>query len=167
MKKKNFISGAIFFVAILVATSVSAAGDSVDVLKGNSLTVLGEYKITEVGTETIEKETFRKFQVDYENGSVPVTILLNERKRCNDFIVRSNVMEVQYVCRKSGFGASPIANSNYRRLPEQTNSMFLSQEALSNQKKIVNNMVSVEKALGLIACYYPLLFENVQNIAAH
>ncbi|WP_462318425.1 hypothetical protein [Marinilabilia sp.] len=166
MKRKNLISGAIFFVMILVASSVSAAGGSVDVLKGKSLTALGEYQITEVGTENIEKETFRKFQVEYENGSAPVTILLNERKRCNDFIVRSNVMEVQYVCRKSGFGATPIVNSNYRKLPEQTNRMFLSQDALRNQKKLVNKQVSVEDALGLIACYYPLLFENIQNITA-
>ncbi|PWD97970.1 hypothetical protein [Marinilabilia rubra] len=166
MKRVNLISGLIILVMIFSGSSAMASGDPADVLTGKSLTELGEYQITEIGTEAIGKESFRKFRVEYENGQSPVTILLNERKRCNDFIVRSSVMEIQYVCRKSGFGATTIGNSNYRQLPEQTNQMFLSQEALRNQKTIVNKKVSVENALGLIACYYPLLFENIQNIAA-
>ena len=166
MKSKNFISGAIFFVMILVSSSLTAAGNPVDVLEGNSLTALGKYTITELEPETIAKETFRKFKVKYENASSPVTILLNERKRCNDYIVRSSVLEIQYSCKRSGFGASTISNSNYRVLPEQTNQLFLSQEALNNQKKIVGEQVSVEDALGLIACYYPSLLKNINNIMA-
>jgi hypothetical protein len=151
---------------ILSGTSVMAAGDAVSDLSGNSLTALGEYQITELEAETIGNETVRKFQIEYENGNAPVIVLLNERKRCNDFIVRSSVMEIQYVCKKSGFGATAITDSKFRVLPEQTNEMFLSQEALSRQEKIVNSQVSVEKALGLIACYYPNLLKNIQNIAA-
>ncbi len=166
MKRVNLISGILFFVMLMTGTSVMAAGDAVSVLSGNSLTSLGDYEITELDAEVIDKETFRKFEIVYENGSTPVTILLNERKRCNDYIVRSNVMEVQYVCKKSGFGATAISNSQYRMLPEQTNNMFLSQEALNQQEKIVNSQVSVEKALGLIACYYPALLKNIQNISA-
>ncbi|WP_291857321.1 hypothetical protein [Marinilabilia sp.] len=166
MKQINLISGLIFFVIIFTGTSVMAAGDAISVLTGNSLTALGEYQITELEAEIIDNETVRKFQIEYENGNAPVTVLLNERKRCNDFIVRSSVMEIQYVCKKSGFGATDISNSAFRVLPEQTNNMFLSQEALSRQEKIVNSQVSVEKALGLIACYFPNLLKNIQNIAA-
>lgn len=168
MKRVNLISGVIFFVMIMAgASSAMAAGDAVSVVSGNSLTVLGEYQITELEAETIDNETVRKFQIEYENGSAPITVLLNERKRCNDFIVRSNVMEIQYVCKKSGFGATTITNNAFRNLPEQTNNMFLSQEALSQQEKLVNGQVSVEKALGLIACYYPNLLKNIQNISAN
>ena len=167
MKRVNLLSGIVFFVMTLAVSTTINAGNAPEVMSGNSLTELGAYQITEMEPETIDKETFRKFELDYENGSAPVTILLNERKRCNDFIVRSNVMEVQYVCKKSGFGATAISNSKYRQLPEQTNNMFLSSDALRNQSKIVNKQVSVEKALGLIACYYPALFKNVQNIVAN
>lgn len=167
MKRVNLLSGILFTVMTLGGLTNMNASNAPDVMSGNSLTELGEYQITEMETETIDKETFRKFEIDYENGSAPVTILLNERKRCNDFIVRSNVMEIQYVCKKSGFGATTITNSRYRKLPEQTNNMFLSREALNQQAKITNKQVSVEKALGLIACYYPALLKNVQNIAAN
>lgn len=166
MKRVNFVAGFLFFVMVLSGTSVMAAGDAVSELSGNSLTALGEYQITELEAETIDNETVRKFQIEYENGNAPVTVLLNERKKCNDFIVRSSVMEIQYVCKKSGFGATVISNSKFRVLPEQTNEMFLSQEALNRQEKIVNSQVSVEKALGLIACYYPNLLKNIQNISA-
>jgi len=167
MKRVNLISGLIFFVMIMTGTSAIAAGDAISVLSGNSLTSLGEYQITELESEVIGNETVRKFQIEYENGNAPVTVLLNERKRCNDYFVRSNVMEIQYVCKKSGFGATTISNSAFRKLPEQTNNMFLSQEALRQQEKLVNSQVSVEKALGLIACYYPNLLKNVQNISAN
>lgn len=167
MKRVNFAAGLLFFVMILSGSSVMAAGDAVSVLSGNSLTELGDYQITELESETIGNETVRKFQIEYENGNAPVIVFLNERKRCNDFIVRSNVMEVQYVCKKSGFGATTITNSDFRMLPEQTNNMFLSQDALSRQEKIVNSSVSIEKALGLIACYYPGLLKNIQNISAN
>jgi hypothetical protein len=43
--------------------------------------------------------------------------------------------------------------------------MFLSQEALAYQQKITEGEISIEKALGLIACYYPSLLKNIQNIA--
>ncbi len=166
MKRVNLISGIIFVVMILTGTTMAKAGDAPLPVTGNSLTVLGNYQISELEPEIIDKETFRKFRLDYENGSAPVTILLNERKRCNEYIVRSKVMEIQYVCKKSGFGASAIS-SKYSQYPEQTNNMFLSREALNNQEKIVNKEISVEKALSLIGCYYPALLKNVQNIAAN
>ncbi len=166
MKRVNLFSSIIFSVMILAGSTTMSAGNPPAVASGHSQTSLGEYQITELEPETIDKDSFRKFQINYENGSAPITIHLNELSKCNEFIVRSNVMEIQYVCKKSGFGATTVKNK-YSIFPEQTNNMFLSTEALRNQSKLTNRNISVEKALGLIACYYPALLKNIQNISAN
>lgn len=165
MKRVNLFSGIALTLMLFVGLGTATANSAPEAVTGNSQTLLGNYQITELEPETIKKETLRKFQLTYENGNAPITIYLNERAKCNDYIVRSNVMEVQYVCNKQGFGATTV-NSKFSLYPEQTNNMFLSTEALGYQSRITGGEISVEKALGLIACYYPSLLKNMQNIAA-
>ncbi len=164
MKRVNLFSGLALTMMLFVGLGSVKANSAPEAITGNSQTVLGAYQITELEPETIKKETLRKFQLTYENGNAPITIYLNERSKCNDYIVRSNVMEVQYVCNKQGFGATTV-NSKFSLYPEQTNNMFHSTEALGYQSKITDGEISIEKALGLIACYYPSLLKNMQNIA--
>ncbi|ASB48486.1 hypothetical protein [Alkalitalea saponilacus] len=163
MKRANILSGVItmvmFFASVNFATAETLK------LQGETPSILGDYTIVEVEPEQVGNATMRKFVLTYENGAAPVTILVNERRRCTDYIVRSNVMEVQYTCKRSGFGAERI-NSQYAMLPEQTNMLFLSSEALSYQARLSNGELPLERALGLIACYYPELFVNVNNLYA-
>src|SRR5690554_2766186 len=154
MKRNNIISGIAVSFMLLVGIISASATSAPETISGNSQTLLGEYQITEMEPETINNETMRKFQLDYENGIAPVTIYLSERKKCREYIVRSKVMEVQYVCNKNGFGATTVS-SRYSLYPDQTNQMFLSTEALGYQSKITEGEVELQKALGLIACYYP------------
>jgi len=163
MKRANLFSGIILSLMLLVGLGNVKANTSPEKIAGNSQTILGNYQLTEVEPETIDNQTFRKFELIYENGNAPVTIYLNQRSKCNDYIVRSNVMEAQYICNKKGFGATTV-NSKFRKYPEQINNMFLSTEALRYQSKITEGQLPVEKALGLIACYYPSLLKNIQNI---
>lgn len=164
MKRNNIISGIAVSLMLLVGIISASATSAPETLSGNSQTLLGEYQITELEPETVNNETMRKFQLDYENGVAPVTIYLSERRNCREYIVRSKVMEVQYVCNKKGFGATPVSSRN-SLYPEQTNKMFLSAEALGYQERITEGEVGLQKALGLIACYYPSLLKNIQNLA--
>lgn len=164
MKRTNILSGITLGLVLMFGMTNASAAITPETLSGESQTILGEYQITELAPETIQNATFRVFQLDYKNGNGTVTIYLNERSKCREYIVRSNVMEVQYTCNKQGFGASNV-NSKYSIYPPQINDMFLSQEALAYQQKITEGEISIEKALGLIACYYPSLLKNIQNIA--
>jgi hypothetical protein len=78
MKRANLFSVIILSVMIF-ATSTSMSAEKATVLaSGNSQTELGEYQITELEPEIIKNETLRKFQLNYENGSAPITILLKK-----------------------------------------------------------------------------------------
>jgi hypothetical protein len=167
MKRVILFSGLALSMMLLLGLGSAKANSAPapEAISGNSQTLLGTYQITELEPEIVNKETLRKFQLTYENGNAPITIFLNERTKCKDYIVRSNVMEVQYVCNKQGFGATTV-NSKFSMYPEQTNELFLSTEALGYQSKITDGEISIEKALGLIACYYPSLLKNMQNITA-
>lgn len=166
MKRSNNISTLCVGLFLMLSITVSNAMNAAEpVTTGNSQTILGEYTIVELAPETIANTQVRVFQLTYQNGTEPIKIYLDERAKCREYIVRSNVMEVQYTCNKQGFGAK-LVNSKYSLIPEQVNNMFLSTENLKYQSRISDGNIPVEKALGLIACYYPSLLKNIQNIAS-
>jgi hypothetical protein len=159
MKQKSIFSVVAIF-ALLIISSNLFAGNGQVIANGNSQTSLGGYAITELTPETIKGETLRKFEITYENAQAPVTILLQEKSNCKNYIVRSNTMEIKYSCRKSGFGASILSGKMAVYSPE-ANSMFISAEALKNQGRISGGELDVNSALGLIACYYPALLKDI------
>jgi len=160
MKNLKFTTLFIAFASLLTLTSATTP-ENIQSLKGTSQTLLGNYTITELAPETIKNEVLRKFELNYENGKAPVIIYLRQKSKCKEYIVRGHAMEVQYTCKKSGFGAQPLAGK-FAAYPFDTNAQFISQEALSRQSKITTSEIPVEKALGLIACYYPGLLKNIQ-----
>ena len=158
MKRTNLI---LAVIAMITFGFNLNATDKADLLKlnGESLLQAGKYQIRELQSETIEGEYMRKFELNYENGKSPVVIYLRNKAKFDEYIVRSNAMEVKYVSRKNSFGVAHIygkfANYSY-----EVNEQFISKMNFATQKIISPNELSVEKALGLIACYYPALLKN-------
>lgn len=161
MKQKTYVT--LLMIAVVCsfsATLFASNNGTPSLLNGETNTLLGNYTISEVAPETIKGETLRKFELIYENGKAPVIIYLMEKPKCKDYIVRSNTMEVKYSCRKSGFGAEMLLGK-FAMYSSVANGQFIAQEALAQQKKITTSEIETEKALGLIACYYPSLFKNI------
>src|SRR5690554_6870013 len=104
MKRNNIISGIAVSFMLLVGIISASATSASETLSGNSQTLLGEYQITELEPETVNNETMRKFQLDYENGVAPVTIYLSKRRNCRKYIVGRKVLEVNYVGNKKALG---------------------------------------------------------------
>lgn len=129
------------------------------IIEGETNTQLGTYSVSELEPETIKGETLRKFELTYENAKTPVLIYLYEKPKSKEYIVRSNTMEVKYTSRKSGFGADFLTGKFMMYSPE-ANARFVSLEALQYQRKITTHEVDIDKALGLIASYYPALLKN-------
>ncbi len=163
MKRTKLLSGLIVSLFMLISTGQIKANSTIELIKGNSHTILGEYNIVEREAEKLGNLTLRKFELIYENAENPVFIYLNERKKCSEYIVRSSVMEVMYKCSKNGFGAEEV-KALFTKYPQEINRLFLSTDALNYQAKISSNEVSLETALGLIACYYPDLLKNINNL---
>jgi len=162
MKRTNLI---LAVISILTFGFNLNATDRADILKlnGESLLQTGKYQIRELQGETIEGEYLRKFELNYENGKIPVVIYLRNKAKSNEFIIRSNAMEVKYVSKKNSFGVANLYGK-FSAYTYEANEKFISETDFATQKKISPNELSVENALGLIACYYPALLKNMKWI---
>ena len=101
----------------------------------------------------------RTFELAYQNAGHRVMIYLNEREDCRDYIVRSKNLEVKYVCKKSGFGAK-LVTGKFRQYDPNLNANFLSRDEFVRQEMISEGGLEIPSALGLIASYYPALFQR-------
>ena len=159
MKRTNLILAVILMLTFGFNLS---ATDRADVLKINGETLLqtGKYQIRELQGEMIKGEYLRKFELNYENGKIPVVIYLRDKEKFDEYIVRSNTMEVKYVSMKNSFGVSHLYGK-FSAYTYDANDKFISGTNFAYQKKISPKELSVDDALGLIACYYPELLKNI------
>ena len=162
MKRTNLILAVITMITFGFNLNATDRADIVK-LNGESLLQTGKYQIRELQGETIEGEYMRKFELNYENGKIPVTIYLRNKAKSNEFIVRSNAMEVKYVAKQNSFGVAHLYGK-FAAYSYEANEQFISETGFATQKKISPNKLSVEDALGLIACYYPELLKNTKWI---
>jgi hypothetical protein len=161
MKHSSLFTLSIMLLITLFTTAANATdipANSIN-LSGNSNTRLGSYEIKELAAVTINGLTMRTFELSYKNAGFPVMIYLNERNDCRDYIVRSKNLEVKYVCSKSSFGAK-LVTGKFRQYDPNLNARFLSRDEFAKQGMISEGGLEITSALGLIASYYPALFER-------
>ncbi|MFT3740488.1 MAG: hypothetical protein QM786_17200 [Breznakibacter sp.] len=162
MAKKAFhatlVALGLWIVMALFAFSANATNADGISLSGDSNTPMGGYSISELQSETINGQQARKFELKYENAKSSVFIYVVEKAKCKDYIVRSSDMEVKYACRKAGFGAERLFGKEAQFKPEN-NEIFMNLAAFDQQRKIAEGDIPEEKALGLIACYFPSLLK--------
>lgn len=160
MKKLNFC-GVITLLVLMVFGFQVKAETGVN-LNGATNTSLGSYAITELASEEVKGELMRKFELKYENAKDVVVIYLSTNARCREYSVLSNGLDIQYVCTKKSFGARPLIGKLLRHKPE-VDAVFVNEDELARQQKLSSGELSVEEALGYIACFYPALVKH-QNL---
>jgi hypothetical protein len=128
-------------------------------LSGDSNTGMGKFQITEQSSVTENGEVLRAFQVKYENSEQPVIILLDEKKNCRDYIVRSKNLEIRYTCKKNSFGAKYVT-AKFAQFDPTINDYFLDKEEFENQEIISAKELGEKEALGIIASYFPQLIKD-------
>jgi hypothetical protein len=161
MKRNTFITLSIILLTTLFTAAASATdfpANSIS-LSGNSNSRLGNYEIKELAPVTTNGVTMRTFELTYRNVENKVMIYLNEREDCRDYIVRSKNLEVKYECSKSSFGAK-LVTGKFRQYDPNLNARFLSRDEFVKQAMISEGGLEIPSALGLIASYYPALFER-------
>lgn len=147
-----------FTLSVINVKAVELPGNMI-ALNGNSNTSFGNYEIKELPAVPMNGETLRTFELTYENAQKPVTIYIDERSNCRDYIVRSKNLEVKYVCKKTSFGVEQLLGKHMKYNPA-INALFLSQEEFEKQQKIAEGGLPIPSALGLIASYYPGLLKS-------
>lgn len=148
------------FGLIVLSMGAWAKVKDSDVIKGNSLTDLGNYVIkkSEKAME-VDGVAAKTYDLVYDNASNPVKIGVINEKKCKIFLVRTADFEVQYTCNKEVFGARPM-EKKFRNLPEATSNEMMDRVNLFSQRVICQQQRSEEELLGLIACYFPNLVDK-------
>jgi hypothetical protein len=161
MKLKSFVTLSVLLLIALFTVTTTAAGFPANEvsLNGESNTKLGSYQIKELPPVTVNGVTMRTFELAYQNAGNKVLIYLNEQADCRDYIVRSKNLEIRYECTKSAFGAKMVTGK-FRQYDPALNASFMSRQEYVKQKMISEGSLDIHSALGLIASYYPALFER-------
>lgn len=157
MKTKiSFITMALLLVALISSARIKDA----KALTGTSLSAFGKYTIEVANSPMkINGEEVKTYQLAYENADRTVTIGVLPQKTCTNFIIRTSMFEIEYVCNKGIFGVKKI-NQNYATIAKDMNEVVLDRVGYFSQKVITQNKKTEDELLGLIACYFPNLIKE-------
>ena len=151
----------LFVLALLLCYTVGfTKSTGSDVIKGDSMTSLGEYTIQEaIYPLEVSGTSFKTLLLQYENAERPIQIGIETKKKCVNFIIKGPNFEMEYICNRKTFGAKSIS-SQYQEINENINLVVLDAEQLSAQRVISISEKTEKELLGLIACYLPSLIKE-------
>jgi hypothetical protein len=153
---------AIFLTICVALLSLSANAKIKDgkAMTGSSLTDFGKYTVMKSNNPmVVNGEELKTYDLMYENTSNAVRVGVLKEKKCKSFIVKSDVFEVQYVCKNGVFGVKKI-ESRFQDLPKEANEAKLDKVGYYSQRVICQNKKTEDELLGLIACYFPNLVKE-------
>jgi len=155
MKTKLFL---LSICVLFLSAGASAKIKDGKSLTGNSLTNFGKYTVVKSDAPmVVDDQVLKTFDLTYENTSSPIRIgVLEEKKNCTTFLLRSDEFEIQYKCNKGVFGVQRMAKE-YCELPDEATSSKLNKVSFYSQRVICQNPKTRDELLGLIACYFPNL----------
>lgn len=146
---------------LLISLFTVAAKESGSALiSGQSLTELGQYSV-HISPETLKfgDEALKTYQLTYANSDSPILIGVKKTKKCMNFIVHTDKIEVEYVCNKHVFGVKRIEQA-YQTIPTDAINKMIDNADFYTQRVISQNPKTEEELLGLIACYFPSLVQD-------
>lgn len=159
MKRMILIAGLIFAVSLGTYARKFVA-------EGKTYSTLGNYKI-EIADEFImlNGKEHKPYVITYENSNLEVKVAVDMEKGVKKYYVISDNLSVQYVSNKHYFGveklAPEIAKDGY-----QTSDAALNRVEYFHQKAITTGMGWRRNNTKLVAAYFPMLLNNVENILA-
>ncbi len=149
----------LFAGLLLVAFSTASFAREV-VATGQSHTPMGDYTITLADQPlTINGEELKSFVISYQNSPLEVTVAIKKGKKCNNYIVLSDKLSVQYTCNKDYFGVQKLDKSNTCE-GFSTSDDLLNRSEYFHQKKITHGQNSELENTQMIAAYFPMLINN-------
>jgi hypothetical protein len=155
----------VLFTVLLVAVCSVSFGKKV-VAKGQTFTAMGDYKIETIdnpvplmGSECVA------YSIKYENSPMDVKVVICKDNTCKRYLVISDKLSVQYVCRKEYFGVE-IIDKKYEPEGYQTSAEHLNKLEYYHQKVLGPGQKPELEATQLIAAYFPRLIVTEDMITA-
>ncbi len=150
----------VFFTALLILAISSAAIAREFVASGKSFTALGDYKIEKADKPfTIDGKEYKTYIISYQNSPMELTIVIRKGNNCQNYLVLSDKLSVQYVCNDSYFGVEKFDKSA-RKDGFITSDADLNRAEYFRQKVICQGRQGEVLNTQLIASFFPMLLKE-------
>lgn len=155
----------ILTAVIIVAVSLSSYARKF-VADGKTYSALGNYKI-EIDDKyvMINGKEHKPFVISYDNSNLEVRVAVDMEKGCKKYYVISDNLCVQYVSNKHYFGVE-LLSKDLEKDGFKTSESALNKTEYFRQKAITSHQGWRRDNTRLIAAYYPMLLNNVENFIA-
>ena len=150
----------IIFTALLTVALGSASQAREFVAEGKTNSALGDYRIEVVDNPMmLNGDKVTAFVISYQNTPVEVQVAIRKDRDCKKYIVLSDKLCVQYVCKENYFGVERLDASLIKE-GFSTSDQFLDRNEYFHQKVITSAGGSDVDYMKLIASYFPMLLKN-------
>jgi hypothetical protein len=156
----------IFLVACLIVAVSLASYARKFVADGKTYSALGNYKI-EIDDKSmmINGKEHKPFVITYANSNLEVRVAVDIDKEGKKYYVISDNLSVQYVANKHYFGVEKLDES-LEKEGFKTSDAALNRIEYFRQKAITTGENWKRDNTRLIAAYFPMLLNNVENLLA-
>jgi len=146
----------ILLVLVLFA-GVTAMSFGRVIVKGESNTSFGSYTIEACNDPMmLAGEELKCYTITYENYPETVKVFIDKEKKCKNYVVVSDGLEVMYTCNGEYFGVNKVGKK-YRDAQISTDERKLDRTGYFHQKVLSRGKTEEFDALQLIASFYPAL----------
>ena len=154
----------LIFAALLIIAISSAAIAREFVASGKSFTALGDYKIEKADKPySMDGKEFMTYIISYQNSPMEVTVVIKESKDCQNYMVLSDKLSIQYVCNDNFFGVERLDKSA-RKEGLSTSNAALNRTEYYRQKVLCPGKNGEVMNTQLIASYFPMLISESREL---
>lgn len=167
MKKLVFIALLSAFASFAtLAETLEKKGEEVE-RTGETGTSLGSYVVSKTDNFVeVDGEALPTYVISFQNSDQVIRVAIDEDKNVGykekRYVVLSDNINVQYVCKKSHFGIEKL-DKKFIKAGLATAYENIDMGAYFHQKVLTTSDPSHRDCIGLIACYYPLLIKDIES----
>ena len=155
----------ILLAGLIVAVSLASYARKV-VAEGKTYSALGDYKIhLDDKSFTINGKEHLPYVISYENSNIEVRVAIDMDKKGKKYYVISDNLSVQYVSNRKYFGVEKL-DKEIEKDGYKTSDTALNRPEYFRQKVITTGSRWKQNKTELVAAYFPMLLDNIENLLA-
>jgi hypothetical protein len=154
----------IVLITVLIFAISMASFARKFVAEGKTYSVLGNYRIEIADNPIILKgKELKAFVISYENTNMEVTVAFDKTRKGMTYYVISDNLSVKYVCNNKYFGVAKLGKE-LEKDGYRTSDSELNKTEYFHQKIITTRSNCDLDNSKMIAAFYPMLINNIDNI---
>jgi hypothetical protein len=158
---KRVVLSAMFIVALSVASFATKY-----IATGKTWSVIGDYKIEVAETPIVlNGKELKTFVITYDNANGKITVAVDKQKKCTNYLVISDKLNVQYVFNSSYFGVERLGKE-YTGMGFETDEDAINRAEFLHQRVISREPAGALENTKIIASYFPALVKDFDSLLA-